>query len=408
MKQTLWNKSFTIITLGSAVTMLGHAISGFAISLLVLDYTNSVLLYSLYLVAYYLPMVVMPMLAGPWVDNFSRVKVIYLLDFLAAGLYLAAWFLIRNGWFQYGPLLLGVLLIGAIDGVYLVAYDSLYPNLISEGNYTRAYSVSSMLQPLAEAITPLASLIYLRVGIAPLFLADAALFFVAACFETQIEAPEEYRVGKPARRDARYMLEELKQGLGYLRGEPGLLCITAYFFCNFFCGSGARTLWLPYFKSAASLGVMTYTVVQSAMLIGRFLGGLVQYRLKYPARRKYAIAVTVYISICFLEGAALFTHKYVMILLLFVSGMLAVTSYNIRVSTTQCHVPNGWRGRFNGAFQMTTNLGNIGGTLVAGALGSLLPARGLVAGFMVVNLITVFAIMLPGRAHVSRIYNQDI
>ncbi len=292
-----------------------------------------------------------------------------------------------------------------------MTYESLYPNLITGGNYAKAYSVSSMLQPLAEAMTPLASLLYTRVGIAPLFLADAILFFVAACFETRIEASEEYRAGKVARRNLRYMLEELKEGLGYLRAEPGLLCITVYFFASAFCGTGARTLWLPYFKAVATLGVVTYTLVQSAMLIGRFLGGLAQYRIKYPAHRKYAIALAVYIAICFLEGSALFTHKYVMILLLFLAGLLAVTSYNIRISTTQRYVPDIWRGRFNGVFQMVMNLGNIGGTLAAGALGSFLPARGLVVGFMAANLIAVAAvaaIVVPGRTHIARIYNRDV
>ena len=37
----LWTRDFTIITLGSVVSMLGGQLSGFAMSLLVLDYTGS-------------------------------------------------------------------------------------------------------------------------------------------------------------------------------------------------------------------------------------------------------------------------------------------------------------------------------------------------------------------------------
>ena len=43
----LWTRDFTIITLGSVVSMLGNAMSGFALSLLVLDYTESSQLYAL-------------------------------------------------------------------------------------------------------------------------------------------------------------------------------------------------------------------------------------------------------------------------------------------------------------------------------------------------------------------------
>ena len=408
MYYKLWTKDFTIITVGSMVTMLGHAISSFAISLLVLDYTNSILLYSLYQVAYYLPMVIMPLLAGPWMDNFSRTKVIYTLDFLAAGLYLGIFLLVRSGWFQYWPLMLGVLVIGSIDSIYIVAYESLYPNLITKGNYAKAYSVSSMLQPLAEVMTPIASLIYTTAGIAPLFLADAALFFLAACFETRIEAPETYREGKESRKTVRYMMGEMKQGLGYIAGEKGLLFITGYFFLTALCGTGTRTLWLPYFKSTAALGVMAYTLVQSANVIGRFVGGMVQYKIKYPTAKKYLIAVIVYGSVCFLEGVALFTGKFTMIGLFFLLGLLAVTSYNIRLSTTQSYIPDTYRGRFNGCFQMIMNLGNILGTLLAGMLSGFFPARALVVSFMAVNFLGVFAIMLRGKTHVSKIYNRDV
>ena len=185
---------------------------------------------------------------------------IYTLDFLAAAIYLGAFFLIRSGWFSYVPMLLGVLLLGSIDSIYMVAYESLYPNLVSEGNFAKAYSVSSMLEPLSMVMTPVAALVYNHIGIAPLFLADFVFFFIAACFETQIRAPEEYRGEKTGKKDLRYMIGEMRDGLRYIRGEKGLLVITAYFFVSMLTGTGAGTLWLPWFKSAAGLGVTTYTI----------------------------------------------------------------------------------------------------------------------------------------------------
>jgi hypothetical protein len=55
MEHKLWTKDFTILTIGSAVSMLGNAVSGFALGLLILDDTNSTFLYSLTLVIYTLP-----------------------------------------------------------------------------------------------------------------------------------------------------------------------------------------------------------------------------------------------------------------------------------------------------------------------------------------------------------------
>ena len=60
----LWTRDFTIITLGSVISMLGNSMSGFALSLLVLDYTGSNLLYAIYIATFTLPQIVMPIFSG--------------------------------------------------------------------------------------------------------------------------------------------------------------------------------------------------------------------------------------------------------------------------------------------------------------------------------------------------------
>ncbi len=96
-KNSLWTRDFTIITVGSVVSMLGNALSGFAMSLLVLDYTKSSTLYALYMFLYTLPQVAVPMLSGPFLDRFSRKKVVYMLDFLSAAIYLSMGVLLWRG-----------------------------------------------------------------------------------------------------------------------------------------------------------------------------------------------------------------------------------------------------------------------------------------------------------------------
>ena len=66
------------------------------------------------------------------------------------------------------------------------------------------------------------------------------------------------------------------------------------------------------------------------------------------------------------------------------------------------------RGRFNGIFQMLNILGGIIGQLAAGAVGELLPARPVVLAAMALNIVCVLFVMLPGGAHVKKIYNVDV
>ena len=274
-RQGLWTRDFTIITLGSVVSMIGNSLSGFALSMMVLDYTGSTFLYSLFIVCFQLPMLVCPILAGPYLDRMSRKKVIYRLDFLSAGLYFGLFWLLRGGWFSYPLLLGGCVVVGAINAVYLVAYDSFYPNLITEGNYSKAYSISSMLWPLAAMSTPIAALVYDKLGSAtPLFAFNALCFFAAASFERTIRYQETHMDKAPPADGlgaVKRFGRDLREGLSYIAGEKGLLVITLYFMVSGMSGNGAGSLAevIPERQVVLMLSAVTLCAVWLFMFRGR-------------------------------------------------------------------------------------------------------------------------------------------
>ncbi len=414
----LWTYDFTIITIGSVVSMVGGTLSGFAISLLVLDDTGSTFLYALFNVCYQLPMLVCPLLAGPYLDRMSRKRVIYTLDFTSAGIFFLLFLLLRTGWFSYPVLLLACVVIGAINGVYMVAYDSFYPNLISEGCYRKAYSVSSMLWPIAAMTTPVAAAIYDYAGsVTPILAVNAACFFLAACFERTIRYQETHMAAAPPAgglgAGARFR-RDFREGIDYLREERGLLIISLYFMVSNFC-YGADNLQLPYFLNHAQrfaawpvAAATLYAIVSNCNVAGRFAGGLLQYKLSFPKEKKFAIALFVYVSICLLDGTVLFLPIPLMMLFQFIQGVLGVTSYTIRTAATQAYVPDTKRARFNGIFQMMISAGSILGNLAAGALAEVFSERVVVAGINAFALAMVYVFMVRGRSHVAAIYNRDM
>ncbi len=418
-KQGLWTRDFTIITLGSVVSMIGNSLSGFALSMMVLDYTGSTFLYSLFIVCFQLPMLVCPILAGPYLDRMSRKKMIYRLDFLSAGLYFGLFWLLRGGWFSYPLLLAGCMVVGAINAVYLVAYDSFYPNLITEGNYSKAYSISSMLWPLAAMSTPIAALVYDKLGSAtPLFAFNALCFFIAASFERTIRYQETHMDKAPPADGlgaAKRFGRDLREGLSYIAGERGLLVITLYFMVSGMSGNGAGSLYLPFFRNNAALfaawplaAVTLYTIVSNFSVAGRFLGGLIHYRVKFPTQKKFAIAFTVYVVVTLLEGTLMYLPIPLMAAAFFFYGLLGVTSYNIRIAATQSYIPDTKRARFNGTFQMLSSLGGVAGTLLAGSLAEVIPERQVVLMLSAVTLCAVWLLMFRGRRAVAAIYNREV
>ena len=411
-EKRLWTGDFTIITAGSAVSMFGNTMAGFAISLLVLDYTSSSMLYAIYLAVYMLPQIFAPFLSGPVLDRFSRKKTIYTLDFLSAGLYALSGFLLRSGWFSYPALLVWCFLVGTINSVYLVAYQSFYPLLISEGNFTKAYSVSSVLETLSGVMAPVSAFLYNTAGIFPLLEIIAVFFFIAAVIETRIKTSEQYietqKLNVTEKSRIRQLAVDFREGLRYLSGEKGLLAVTAYFVVSSRSGGAMSVITLPFFRNTFKNGEYIYMLVGGMMVLGRTIGGTIHYRHRFPPDKKYKTAVTVYIVTSLIEGFYLYLKVPLMLPLMFVSGILSVTSYTIRISATQSYVPDEKKARFNGTFNMLNMAGTFTGELIAGAAATVIPGRIVLTVFMLVNaLAAVLIVGVYGRKHIPQLYNRE-
>ncbi len=416
-KARLWTRDFTIITIGSLISIVGNMLSGFAISITVLDRTESTFLYVLFNISWVLPDLILPLFAGPYLDRVSRKKVIYCLDFLSAAIYFGLFLLLRTGWFSYPVMLLCCIFIGAINSVYMVAYNSFYPNLITEGNHSKAYSISGILSDVTVLVYPLAPVLYEAIGIAPLFAVTSVSFFLAACFEVSIRYQETHMDAAPKADGLgalRQFGRDFREGIEYIRNEKGLLCITLYFMVSNFA-SGSWDLHLPFIRNNEALfsawpiaAVTLYTILSNFSSIGRLAGGVIHYKVKLPVKKKFAIALTVYVALCFLEGSVLWLPVPLMAAVFFLSGLLGVTSYNIRIAATQTYIPDSKRARFNGAFSMLCSIGSIGGSLAAGGLAEIMPERWAIALLYAVGLAGVFLFMYRGRQHVAAIYNREV
>lgn len=405
----LWTKDFTIITIGSIISMLGSTLSGFAMSLLVLDYTGSTFLFALYNVLYFLPSLVVPVLCGPFLDRFSRKRTIYTLDFITAGLFVAAALICHFNWMSFPVIAVFCVILGVIGSMYQVAYESFYPMLITEGNYQKAYSVASTLETMTMVMVPLSAFIYDRIGITLIFVIDAASYFVAAVMETRIGAVEKYVEERRIEGGGalKKLAADFREGMSYLWVEKGLFAVTVYFACSSFAGGVSGALTLPYFQNTFKNGKYVYMLVWGMNSVARAIGGGIHYKKRMPPSKKYSIAFAVYIIISVLEGGYLYCPVRVMMVMCFATGILGVTSYTIRISATQGYVPDEKKGRFNGAFNTLNTAGLLLGELIAGALAEYLPIRPIITVTMALNVLAALAFIGGGKKHIEKIYNTE-
>ena len=408
----LWTRDFTIITVGTVISMFGNAIGGFAMSLMVLDISKSTLLYAVYLAMFTIPQLIMPLFSGAILDRYSRKRTIYTLDFASAALHILMAGVLATGWFSFPVFALFCFFIGSIESIYMVAYDSFYPLLITEGNYQKAYSIQSILETLSAVMVPVSAFLYKGIGIAPLLAANAVCFFAAAVMETRIGADEKYietqkLTAIEGAGRTKQMLADMKEGFRYLAGERGLLAVTLYFAVIFTTGGIENVITLPYFKNTFNNGEYIYMLVWGCAVLGRTIGGGIHYKTKIPAAKRYSLALFLYIFNSLAAGFYLFFPIPVMMTLLFMVGIGGVTTYTIRISATQSYVPDEKKGRFNGAFNMMSMLGALLGEVIAGLASEVMAERTIIMTAMLIQAVLAVIIIGGNKGAVSEIYNRE-
>ena len=416
----LWTKDFTLITIGTINSMIGHCIASFCLGLIVFDETNSTLLYAIYTALNLLPYIVVSLFVGPINDRFSRKKIIVVLDYSTGIFYgLVGILSYLNFLHFYGVMLAVGVLIGSINAFYQIAYDSFYPTLITSGNYSKGYSISSMIYPIASTLTlPLSALLYDLIGVSWLFIGSGFFFLFTATFELWITTDKPAFVDENSKKyTLRVFFQDIKEGDKYLKQEKGLKYITEYFVVTTAVGAVGATLLLPFFQSNTDYMIagiqltqkQYYSFLAASGALGRVIGAVIHYFFTFKKENNYNVVLFVYLTSSLLSGVMLLLNFPLMCLLDFINGLICVTSFTIRTSSTQSYVPNEKRGRFNSLFYMLTNgFGNVTGQIIAGIMGDYLYIPYIILGANVINIFAIFFIVILHKKDISKVYNNDV
>lgn len=406
-KSKLWDRNFTIITIGTIISAIGSIGLNFALSIVVYNNTSSIMLTGVYNAVIIIPQVLFPVLVAPYIDRISRKKIIVFLDYLLGAIYTIFGMYLVSADFNYYLFIVVGFIASTIGVIYSLAYNSLFPDLIPDGFAQKGYSVSVLIYPIiAASFTPIAAIVYESVGIEILFIIEGILLLICASVELLIK----YEEG--TRKNEKYNLQEyfadIKEGVLYLKKEKGILYIYLYMAVTIFASQGVSLLLVPFFQSHMVYNTTHYSLLLSAETIGRTVGGALHYMIKIPIEKRYEIASKVYIIYDVLDGILMFVAFPIMIIMRFVEGFLGVNSANIRESSVQSYIQKEKRARVNSFFQLLVFGGMFLANLVAGVLGEIfsLPIAG--AAFGCCGVVGALMLICKNKTEISKIYNRDI
>src|SRR5690606_37982586 len=222
MIQTHGMKTFTIIWLGQLVSLMGTAMTRFALMIWAYNQTGEATTLALLGFFAYIFQIVLSPVAGVIVDRLDR-RLILLLSDLGSGVMtgiLLLLFAMDN--LQIWHLYVAEALTGAFEAFQVPAYTAATTMLVPKKHYARASGMRSLAMDSSRVIAPFAAGALLTViNISGIMLIDIATFFAAlgTLLIVRIPRPPVTTEGRAAHGSWRH---ETRAGFAYISGRPGL------------------------------------------------------------------------------------------------------------------------------------------------------------------------------------------
>ena len=267
-------RGFTIIWLGQFTSMLGSAMTNFALTIWAWEETGTATALALTGLAFVLPNILVYPVAGALVDRWNR-KLVMMLSDLAAGIgTIAILLLYKADSLKIWHLYIIFTFMGLFQSFQFPAYSAAVSTMLDKEQYGRASGMLSLAQSASGIFAPVAAGVLLGiVGAGGIMMFDIITFIVAIAALLLVHIPQP--VVSVETQVKGNLLEDSIFGFKYILARRGLLGLQFAFFLINFTGSLCFPLLAPMVLSQTGNNTVILGTVRSAFGAGGVVGGLV-------------------------------------------------------------------------------------------------------------------------------------
>jgi MFS family permease len=281
--------TFTIIWFGQLVSLLGTAMTRFALLIWIYDQTGQAT--SLALLGFFSfgASVLVSPLAGVIIDRLDRRWVLMSVDLGAGLMTVALLVLYSTGSLQVWHLYLTSAFTGAFEAFQIPAYAAATTLLVPKAHYTRASGMRSLAESGADVLAPFtAGLLLSVVALSGIMLLDVGTFLIAITTLLFVRIPRPAPEERADDQGPKW--HGLTLGFRYIFQRPGLLGLLLINMGINFFGSLTYMALLPAMVLARSgSDPIALASVQAALGIGALAGGLYMSIWGGPKRRIHGV-----------------------------------------------------------------------------------------------------------------------
>ena len=407
MKQKLWTRNYTLLMSATLFGCIGGIAGGYALSLLVFDETQSTLASAIIIAIQVIPTFLLPVFIAPWMDRMPRKPFLVCGDLLNGVLYAGAGVYLLLFRFSYIGYLCFSLLLATLSAFDQLAYNSIYPKLIPAGMEQKGYAVSAMLYPIVRVIMmPVATALYERLGVGLLLILQGGLSLLAALVESCIRIHEEKRL-EGRRYTPSLWWEDMKEVARYFKEEKGLRSLYAYMAVTNGVATGYSPILMAFFRTAAGFSMVMYSFFSVVEFVGRTIAALLQYTVRIPAKRRFAMIFGVYQIYEVMDMCLLWLPYPLMLVNRGICGFLGTNSATMRQAAVQQYIPEHLRSRVNAFFEMLLTFATSVLSLLVGALGEMLDYRVCMTLCGTITMTACWLIVWCGRKEIRPVLEYE-
>lgn len=283
-------RAFVFIWIGQVVSLLGTAMSRFALSLWAWDLTGSATALALVGLFSFAPGVLLSPVAGVLVDRLDR-KLTMIVSDLAAGLStIVIFFLHASGNLEIWHLYVAGAFAGAFESFQFPAYSAAVSTMLPKSQYARASGMLGLAESASGIFAPvIAGGLFAAIGLNGILLIDIVsfTFAVSLLFFVHIPSPTQTEEGRRSRSGGFW--REVVYGFTYIFQRRGLLGLQMTFFMLNLTATMASILFSPMILSRTGNNEVILGVVSSFFGVGGVFGGLLMSTWGGPKRRVYGV-----------------------------------------------------------------------------------------------------------------------
>ncbi len=283
-------RAFAIIWIGQLISLLGTAMTRFALTIWAWQITGQATALALVGFFTFAPALIVTPFAGALVDRWNRRFVMMLSDLAAIGSTVVVFLLFWTGNLQIWHLYVTGAFAGAFGAFQFPAYSAAVTTMVSKEQYGRASGMLSTANFASNIFAPVFAAIFLNiVGIAGILAFDMATFLAAIGALLVVHIPQPITTEEGEKSRGSFWKESI-YGFRYIVDRPSLLALLFIFFGINLIAPFAFTLLAPMLLARAGDETIL-GIVQSAIGVGGLVGSVVLSIWGGPKRRIHGILV---------------------------------------------------------------------------------------------------------------------